>query len=175
MLSSEQHKSRQKIVRLFLIRAAIAYISWLILYYGFIQPEGTVNYVLTNLVIKVTVLGLELLGYQTSGLGDMILIDGQPVVLVADACNGLELIALFVGFIVCFPGRVVYKSVFIVIGSFVIFLINILREIVLSLNYKYFQETFDFNHKYTYVFVVYVFVFFMWRIWLKKYSVLHDV
>ena len=170
------HNSLDKgnLLKSFALKAVITFIAWLVLYYGFIIPDGRLNRFLTSTVIHGTTIGLSLLGYETSGANDMILIDGQPVVLVADACNGLELFALYVGFLLCFPGKWKYKFFFIPIGIFLIYLVNVLREIVLALNYKFFQETFDFNHKYTYVFVVYLFVFGIWRYWLNRYSILSN-
>lgn len=163
-------QERKRLLKVFVIRAVALYAIWLVAYYGFIQPEGSFNAWLTNLVIQGTVIGLNVLGYATSGEGSLIYIDNQPVVLVADACNGLELFALYAGFLLCFPGPIRYKTFFIPVGIGVVFFVNVLREIVLSLNYKFFQQTFEFNHKYTYVFVVYGVVFFIWRYWLNRYS-----
>ncbi|MEM6642330.1 MAG: archaeosortase/exosortase family protein [Bacteroidota bacterium] len=163
---------KKSLLKGFAIKAVITFVAWMVLYYGFIIPDGRLNRVLTNTVIAGTVFGLSTLGYDTSGEGDMVLINDQPVVLVADACNGLELFALYIGFLLCFPGKWKYKAFFIPIGLILIYVINVMREIVLALNYKFFQETFDFNHKYTYVFIVYLFVFALWRFWLNRYSIL---
>lgn len=164
------------IVKKFLIRAGIVYVGWLIIYHAVIIPDGRLNKFLTDQVSAGTVIGLELLGYETDfkvvNNNNMVYIDGQAVVLVADACNGLELFALYTGFLLAFPGRWQYKAIFIPAGILLIFLINVAREVALSLNYKFFQETFELNHKYTYVFIVYVFVFIIWRFWLKNYSAL---
>ena len=167
-----QKFDKKSVLKGFAIKAIITFITWLILYYGFIIPDGRLNRFLTNTVISGTTFGLSILGYETSGKDDMVYIDNQPVVLVADACNGLELFALYVGFLLCFPGKWKYKLLFIPIGIVLIYIINVIREIILALNYKFFQETFDFNHKYTYVFVVYLFVFAIWRYWLNRYSIL---
>ena len=138
-----------------------------------------INTFLTNQVSQGMVIGLGLLGYETDfkivNNKNLVYSDKQAVLLVADACNGLELFALFTGFILAFPGKWKYKAIFIPAGIFLIFLINVLREIALSLNYKFFQETFELNHKYTYVFIVYIFVFIIWRYWLKNYSSLVKV
>ncbi|MGB3468816.1 MAG: archaeosortase/exosortase family protein [Cyclobacteriaceae bacterium] len=164
------------IVKKFLIRAGIIYLGWLLLYHAVIVPDGRLNKFLTDQVSAGTVVGLELLGYDTDfkivNGNNMVYIDGQAVVLVADACNGLELFALYTGFLLAFPGRLKYKAIFVPVGILLIFLINVMREVALSLNYKFFQETFELNHKYTYVFIVYVFVFIIWRYWLKNYSAL---
>ncbi|WP_421874986.1 exosortase X [Marinoscillum sp.] len=167
------------ILRVFAIRAVILFIGWMVAYHGFIKPDGRANKWLTTKVVQSTKLGLNLLGFNTeyayrneyeNDTSRFISIDNQPVVLVADECNGLELIALFIGFILCFPGPLKFKAIMISIGSLMVFLINVFREIILALNYKFLQETFDFNHKYTYVFIVYLLIFLLWRYWLNKYS-----
>lgn len=169
----------KRILKSFAIRAVLLFIGWMVLYHGVIVPDGRANSWLTSRVVEGTKTGLELLGYDTThewrgetqeDTPRFIYVDGQPVVLVADACNGLELMALFVGFLLCFPGPWKYKAILIPIGTVMVFLINVIREIVLALNYKYFQETFDFNHKYTYVFIVYLMIFLIWRFWLNQYS-----
>ena len=169
---SDNTVDKKQLLKGFAIKAVLTFVAWSILYYGFIIPDGRLNKFLTDTVISGTTLGLRMLGYETSGENKMILIDNQPVVLVADACNGLELFALYIGFLICFPGKLKYKLVFIPLGVVMIYVVNVLREIVLALNYKFFQETFDFNHKYTYVFIVYLFVFGIWRFWLNRYSIL---
>ncbi len=163
------------IIKIFLIRAILIFISWTILYHGFLLENGVINNWLTEKVVIGTKIVLNSMGYNAdqgwyNGSARSISIDGQPVVLVADACNGLELIALFIGFLLAFPGPWKYKLLVIPIGTLAIFILNILREIVLALNYKYFQETFEFNHKYTYVFIVYLAIFMIWRFWLNRYS-----
>lgn len=163
---------RNSVIKVFLIRATLIYIGWLFLYHYLIIPDGRLNMFLTNQVIKGTVTLLDVFGYEQGYEGNTVYIDNQPVVLVADECNGLELFALYIGFILAFPGRILYKLIFIPSGIVVIYCINILREFALSLNYKFFQETFEVNHKYTYVFIVYLVVFIIWRYWLKNFSIL---
>ncbi len=158
------------VIKIFLIRATIIFVAWKFLYHGIIVPEGTINSILTNGVISHSTAGLNLLGYNTEAIGNVLYINDQPVVSVADQCNGLELHALFIGFLIAFPGRIVGKLIFIPIGIIIIYFINILREIALALNYHFFQATFEINHKYTYVFIVYLVVFILWRIWLKRFS-----
>lgn len=174
----------KKILKSFLIKAVLLFVGWLIIYHGFIMPDGRINNWLTTKVVETTKIGLTILGYKSNqrlvesnnpDSSRYIYIDDQPVVLVADACNGLELMALYIGFLISFPGNLKWKALFIPIGSMLIFTLNVIREIILALNYKYFQQTFDFNHKYTYVFTVYLFIFLIWRFWLNNFSeVKHD-
>jgi len=171
----------KKILKSFAVKAALLLFGWLIIYHGFIVPDGRANKWLTDQVVNGTKIGLSLIGYESAqGLVDesnpdssrYIYIENQPVVLVADECNGFELMALFIGFLLAFPGPWKWKALFIPIGSIIIFLVNVIREVVLALNYKYFQETFDFNHKYTYVLIVYLVIFMIWRFWMNRFSIL---
>lgn len=162
----------KKILKSFIIKAAITFVAWMVLYYGFILPEGSINTFLTSAVLDNTVMVLECLGYSASNSGNIVYVDGQQSVKVTDGCNGFELIALYIGFFLCFPGPLKYKLIFIPIGSVVIFFINVIREVALVLNYNYFQKTFDFNHHYTYAFFVYAVVFLIWRFWLNNYSII---
>lgn len=163
--------SKNPILKTFLIKAGILYLLWMIINYAYIKPDGRLNNILTNHVIHGTTLGLQLLGFETKGKENIISINDVPVVLVKDQCNGLELIALYVGFILCFPGKWKYKLIYIAVGSVFINLINIMREIVLALNYKMFRASFEFNHKYTYVLIVYIVIFLLWKHWVSNYSI----
>lgn len=173
----------KRLLKPFLYKAVGLFVVWQVMYHLVIVPDGRANQWLTEKVVIGTKLGLNLFGYDTSHNwtnhfdGDTsryVFIDNEPVVLVGDPCNGLELMALFMGFIIAFPGSWKFKSIFLPLGSIFIFFINVIREVILALNYKYFQETFDFNHKYTYVFIVYSFIFLIWRYWLNNYSVIAE-
>ena len=93
---------KKKLIRGFIIKALITFVVWNVLYYGFIKPNGVIDEWLTVLVIDGTVWGLSVLGFDSSSLDHVIYINGQHSVLVGNQCNGLELIALYVGFLICF-------------------------------------------------------------------------
>jgi len=169
-----EKEEKVRILKKFGVRSLIAFVLWMFLYHGIIAPDGRVNEFLTNSVISGTLVGLKILGHESERQEHFVLIDDEPMVLVADACNGLELFVLYAGFIICFPGRIKYKLFFIPIGIILIYFVNVLREIILALNYKFLRDTFEFNHKYTYVLIVYVFVFILWRIWIKNYSLISE-
>lgn len=162
---------KRKLIKNFFIKAGIFYVIWQILYIGFVRPNGQVDRVLTGLVVDGTVVGLNLAGFSSSKQQNIVYIDDVAAVRVEKQCNGLELLALFVGFLVCFPGNWKPKLFVGIIGSIILFLTNIIREIVLALNYIYFQSSFNINHKYTYTIVVYLFVFILWKYWIKNFSI----
>lgn len=96
--------------------------------------------------------------------------DNKPLIHVADSCNALTLVVLFMGFILAYPGDWRIKLIFIPVGSIIIFGINVIRVLVLIYNYMYWQAAFDFNHKYTFTIAVYLVVFWFWMLWANKYS-----
>lgn len=164
--------TKRQLLSRFAIRAGLLFIAWILVYHVILVPYTSLNTILTQAVIAGTDFGLGLFGYETFIRDHIVFISDQSTVLIQDGCNGLELYALYAGFLIAFPGRWKFKFTFIPIGIFLIYTINVFRNIALALNYRYFQETFEFNHKYTYVLIVYLFVFFLWRYWMNRYSVL---
>lgn len=169
----EGHK--KKLIKAFLIKAILLFIIWQVGYHMFLKPNGAVDNTLTSGVVSSSVYGLNLIGFDTTSKENVIFIGGQQSVLVANACNGLELIALFVGFLICFPGKIISKIIYGIVGSMLLMLINVFREVALALNYNYFSSTFDLNHKYTYTLIVYACVFFIWKHWIENYSIISKV
>lgn len=172
---------KKKLVRGFTIRSIIFLIGWKVVFHGLIVPTGSINNYLTSNVAYLTAKSGEIFGYSSrvevvndelepNHVNGIVYFDNEPALKVADSCNGLELFALYIGFIVCFPGSVKWKFIFSVCGTLLLFLLNVLREFVLAINYLYFRSTFDFNHKYTYAIAVYLVVFLIWRFWLNRFS-----
>lgn len=172
--------NKKQLVKIFLIRAILLFLGWTLLFHYYLVPHTQVNEWLTRSSVYGTHTGLELLGYEsniefiegsTNGAG-LILINSEPSVLIANPCNGLELFALFAGFLIVFPGPWKPKLFYNAIGVLMLFLLNIVRQTALALNYYHFRFSFDFNHKYTYAIFVYLCVFLLWRYWMNKYSAL---
>jgi exosortase/archaeosortase family protein len=92
---------------------------------------------------------------------------------IADVCNGLELIVLYVGFILCFPAGVYRKALFILSGSVLIYIVNVARCAALVLIYMHSPALLDFSHHYLFTFLVYSFVFFLWYIFTNKPVLTH--
>jgi exosortase/archaeosortase family protein len=163
---------KNKLIKTFLIRALIVFVTWEVVFFAYLQPDGSLNAWVTNAVVEASVGGLKMIGFEAEARENVIFINEEQSVLVADACNGLELFALFIGFLICFPGGWISKIIYSFVGCLLISLINVIREIALALNYNYFRASFDLNHHYTYTLIVYVFIFLIWRHWLLRYSVI---
>ncbi|WP_439882568.1 exosortase X [Pontibacter sp. MBLB2868] len=151
----------------FILYAMCLCIAWFFIYDFWLS---SFDRSITIHVVNATVIFLNLIGYNAEAKDIMIRINGEDVVFVYHACNGMILMALFAGFIIAFPGPLLLKLIFIPIGILIIDLLNILRVATLALNAHYFHQTLEFNHKYTFTLVVYAAIFYLWMLWIRKYS-----
>jgi exosortase family protein XrtF len=164
----------------FLGKAAALYLIWHLIYYQIIEPDGRVNHYLTHLVARIAVVFLNLIGYETSVTPfseqtTYVFLNNVPLVQIEDGCNGLILMVLFAGFIIAYPGLWKTKSWYIPLGIFIIYLINALRVVGLSINHIVSRSTFDFNHKYTFTIIIYGAIFGLWMLWANRFAKAGDI
>lgn len=168
---------------IFLVKCAAFYIIWNVVYYGWIRPHTDLQMVITSSTTTVSTWILNQFDEDSNfihrdypGVGEggqsvsLIYKNAEPLISVADSCNALTLMVLFLGFILAYPGDWRLKLIYIPVGCAVIFLINIVRVQVLIYNYMHFKAWFEFNHKYTFTIAVYLAVFYFWMLWANKYS-----
>jgi len=105
----------------------------------------------------------------TAKRGCLIWIDRQPVVNIADPCNGFELFGLFIGFIWAFGGKK-YRWLFLLAGSLSIYIINLIRMFALANVAQNHHELLDFHHHYTFTIFVYGYIVLLWWAWTKLNS-----
>ncbi len=179
MLEKFIKDKQQRQIALFLIKAVFLYLLWFISYDFFISPSGIVDNWLNNRVATDAATILSIAGFTgstTPGIHQVIVqINNVSMVGVGNRCNGLELFVLFAGFIICFPGNLKKKLVFIPLGIIGIYLINTLRAAILALIQLKAPEHLDFNHHYTFTVIVYSFIFALWMIWVNKFSAFNEI
>ena len=160
----------------FLLKAVLLYLGWHILFYNWIEPDGSLNHWLTYNTASISSFMLNIFSsgqYSLSPFSEqntMLFKDGGAVVLIEHGCNGLILMVLFAGFVIAFPGPWRKKLWFVPMGVLAIYLINSLRVIGLALNRMMSQSSFDFNHKYTFTILVYGAIFYFWMVWVNRFS-----
>jgi exosortase/archaeosortase family protein len=108
-----------------------------------------------------------------------IFIDGNKMVTIDDSCNGLELYALLIGFVVAY-GKAklswIYPTLFIIFSTLFIFIVNVLRIVGLALLVNYRVPHFQIFHKYVFAAVVYLIILgmmWLWTYWVNQ-SVLKE-
>jgi len=160
----------------FLVLAALTYAVWAWLYHGYINPYANLDiYIIENL-IDLSGGAMEQMGYtlipeappdqeeRTVG------IDGTVGLWIGDPCNGVNLFALFIIFMIWYPGPIKDKLWFIPFGLLTMHLLNVVRIIALSILVTYDYKYLDFNHTYTFTILVNGYMFLLWLWWAKRYS-----
>ena len=161
-----------KFIRLFLAKAILLYIIWYVGYDLYLKKVG----VLDNLIVdNLVYLSFEILTFFRFNLNldyhTLSIIDSSVTVFVGSGCNGLELFALFTGFIIAFKGSWMKKLWFIPVGILIIHFFNILRVISLVLVARFSPLWLDFNHKYTFTIILYCLTFLLWMVWAKYFAI----
>ncbi len=165
---------KQQQIALFVVKAVLLYIVWFILLDFLFEQDGVVNTWLNYRVATDASYVLDIFGLNGGTIPGIhqtrVMINGNTMVGVGNPCNGLELFALFAGFIICFPGNAKTKLWFIPLGFLLIHLSNIIRTAILAfIQYKA-PQYLDFNHHYTFTVIVYAIIFFLWMKWVNSYS-----
>jgi len=165
----------------FFVKAAILFVIWKLLYILWLRPQGILDAPLTTAVGTSTVGVLNLFAehskfapvrsFPTAGSeedaepGGVVDIyrNGENTLRIAPACNGLEIMILYAGFLFCFP--VVSPSrrwIFIGIGLALIFLLNVIRCALLVWIFLRYRQYLDFSHHFLFTSIVYICVFLLW-------------
>ncbi|MEO6883817.1 MAG: hypothetical protein ABI199_07310 [Bacteroidia bacterium] len=158
-------------VVLFLLKAFALYILWYVLYDFWLHPKETCDLFVIDKTLAMSKKILELMHYKLfTGADRLIGIDGTNGLWMGDNCNGIELFALFSGFIIAYPGAWFKKIIFIPLGILSIQILNSLRVVALAMiEIKSIKLT-EFNHSYTFTILMYGYIFFLWMLWANKFS-----
>lgn len=93
---------------------------------------------------------------------------GQTVLSVYEGCNGLNVIIIFVAFLVAYGGKAKDFLWFIPLGILSIHLANLARIILLYFVVRYYPDYMYFTHKFLFTGFIYAFVLLLWYIWVSK-------
>ena len=167
---------------LFLLKAMVIWLIWMIVY-GMVFKKDEINDPVTLVEANITAQVFKLMGYDVT-LSDShtteyksidgeqkiahnkqyIVINNKPIIGIASACNGVELFALFIGFLIAFGGKRKLVPFFLFgLGSF--FLLNTFRIVAITWFSMFSREQADFHHHYTFMFIVYGYILWLWHRW----------
>lgn len=153
----------------FLIRAILLFLGWKLLYIFVLGPTDFPDKQLIDLVLLGTVQLLKPFYNELSIVGDTVFINGQNTLTVAKACNGLELIVLYIGFLLCLPTNAKRLLAFSIGGFAAICVLNMLRCAALGGMFYNNNQLADFAHHYIFKLFIYGVTFFLWIWYSKKY------
>lgn len=133
----------------------------------------------TNLVAKQCELILQTVGYNAQvlphpdELSMKLIINDKFVARVVEGCNSISVIILFVSFIIAFAGRFKLTFIYLLSGSVIIYVVNLIRIVILSVglyNYPWRREEL---HTVIFPMIIYGMVFLLWMFWVNRYSKLY--
>lgn len=92
------------------------------------------------------------------------------VVRIVEGCNSISVIILFISFVFAFSGKWKQTLLFIIIGSLIIFALNLVRIALLCHLLFYFPHLEHILHGVFFPVIIYGTVFILWIIWINNYS-----
>lgn len=154
----------------FFAKAGVLFLAWYFIYEQWLFKVGWLDKVIIDNLVFLSEKILTFFGSIVYVYQHDIGLDGGHGVHIGAPCNGIDLMALFAGFIILFNGKWKDKLWFIGVGIIIIHFLNLLRVIALIIIAKHAPEQLDFNHKYTFTILLYVCIFLGWVIWVNNYS-----
>ncbi len=94
--------------------------------------------------------------------------DNNTVLNIYEGCNGINVMIVFVAFLIAFGGPARKLSWFLPVGLIIIHLSNIVRLVLLYFVAIHYQHYFYYVHKYVFTAAIYIIVFLLWIIWVAK-------
>ena len=154
----------------FLTRATLLFASWKLLYILWMLPMKEPDNRLVRWLGESTASTLNLfegerlyrVRYENSN-AFVYRLGHRADIKIARPCNGLELMVLAAGFILCFDGgRGMRKSAYVAVCILGVFFVNVARCTLLTMVKTSHPVYFDFIHKYLFSLACYGFVFLIW-------------
>lgn len=162
-------------VRAFLIKALIVFIIWNTFYHFILSPSNIPDKWLTK---YVSIYSYDILTelfpsihFDINNINDekmVILKNNQFFFSVNHHCNGLELYALYIGFILCLPTYFSRRLFFILVGTSFLFFLNVVRITALGWVRIEHSHWLSFSHKFLFKGIMYAIIFLLWHNYAKK-------
>lgn len=161
---------------LFLGKFLAIYFVFNIIYGIYVESYGNKADGITWWVSGQTTSILHSLGYDAGTRAHdidpkVVLLNGGDIVVnLFEGCNGINIMILFMAFIIAFSGKIKDMLWFIPAGFLFIHLANLARIVLLYWVYEDKPDYMYFTHKYLFTAVIYGAIFLLWIIWVLKFS-----
>lgn len=130
----------------------------------------------TSLVAKQSDALLQTFGY-TSEIKNhpdepsvKLFLNGTYVARIFEGCNSLSIIILFISFVVAFSGQLKTTFLYVLAGSVLIYVVNLLRIVVLSVGLYRYPWREEVLHAVIFPLIIYGMVFLLWMLWVNRFS-----
>lgn len=89
---------------------------------------------------------------------------------VIEGCNAISIIILFISFIVAFSNKFVITALYILFGSLVIYIINVVRIAIISIALLKYPQYEMILHDLIFPSIIYGITIVLWFVWVKMFS-----
>lgn len=100
--------------------------------------------------------------------------DGKSILAVYEGCNGINVMIVFVAFLIAFGPMTKAMLWFLPLGLLIIHLMNLARITLLFWVSIYMESLMYFTHKYFFTAILYVVVFILWIWWVRRYAMRNE-
>lgn len=130
----------------------------------------------TRMVSQHTASALQVLGWPAITQDDIakpttqLICEGESVLAIYEGCNGINVMIIFVAFLIAFGPVNRTLLWFVPVGLVILHAMNLLRIGLLFWVSLYMPKYMYFTHKYFFTAILFVVVFVLWIWWVKKYT-----
>jgi exosortase family protein XrtF len=115
------------------------------------------------------------IGQHESELSMKFFVGNVYALRIVEGCNSVGVIILFLAFIIAFSGSLKATVIFGIIGSVIIYVVNLFRILILGVLLSKYPEHLYFMHSILFPAIIYGATFILWVIWVNKFSHLKKV
>ena len=131
---------------------------------------------ITNLVAKQSNGIINMLGYKAEIFNHpneaslKVFINNVYIARVVEGCNAISVIILFVSFVIAFASKFKITFLYILVGSVMIYLVNLFRIAIISIGFYHYPEYNNVLHNIIFPAIIYGLVVLLWLFWINKFS-----
>ncbi|MEY8848099.1 exosortase family protein XrtF [Psychroserpens sp. XS_ASV72] len=130
----------------------------------------------TNLVARQSESLIQTFGYESrisphpEEPSMKLIVNGKFVARVVEGCNSISVIILFVSFIAAFAGRFKPTFIYLLSGSVLIYVVNLVRIVILSIGLYHYPWRREILHTVIFPLIIYGMVFLLWMFWVNRFA-----
>ena len=148
-------------------------------YLNYSNMSSSADYI-TSLVAKQSESLIGITGYEAQVLPHpnepsiKILVNDKYIGRVIEGCNSISIIILFVSFIIAFKGKWKTTLFYLLTGSVLIYIVNLIRIVILSIGLYEYPEREKLLHTIIFPLIIYGMVFLLWMFWANRFKTLNS-
>lgn len=99
-----------------------------------------------------------------------LIVNGKFLARIIEGCNSVSIIVLFISFVIAFSGYFKETIIYILAGSVLIYVVNLLRIVFLSIGLYHYPWRSGILHQVIFPGIIYGMVFLLWMFWVNRFS-----